>query len=86
MIVNGPPVIDHAHTPHLTHPTVRTMINAKSTKAQLLEYIGELQADLDIAEHRIANLQPVSFTNRLAQIREELAAAVNEMVDAIRYN
>ena len=58
------------------------MINSKSTKAQLLEYIGQLQADVDTLERQLAAVQPVSPTDRLTMIREEAAAAVN---DAIRF-
>ena len=58
------------------------MINSKSTKSQLLEYIGQLQADVDALERQLAAVQPVSPTDRLTMIREEVAAAVN---DAIRF-
>ena len=58
------------------------MINSKSTKAQLLEYIGQLQADVDTLERQLAAVQPVSPTDRLTMIREEVAAALN---DAIRF-
>ena len=82
MIANGPPVIDHGHTtPHPT-PQVTTMINSKSTKAQLLEYIGQLQADIDTLEQELIAARPVSPTDRLTLVREEIAAAVN---DAIRF-
>ena len=57
------------------------MINSKSTKAQLLQYIGELQADVDTLERQLQAAQPVSPSDRLTLIREEIASALN---DAIR--
>ena len=62
MIANGPPVIDHGHTtPHPT-PQENTMINSKSTKAQLLEYIGQLESDIDTLEQELIAARPVSPT------------------------
>ena len=50
-----------------------TAINSKATKAQLLEYIGELQADLDTAERKVAALE-VPFTERVGLIGNEIIA------------
>ena len=60
---------------------VYTMINSNSTNAHLLEHVEELEAQLQSAQLQLAQLQPVPFTERLATVRNELAAAVN---DAIR--
>lgn len=57
------------------------MINSKSTKAQLLEHVEELEAQLQSAQLQLAQLQPVPPSERLTAVRNELAAAVN---DAIR--
>ena len=58
------------------------MINSKSTKAQLLEHITELESTVLYLESELVASRPVSTTDRLTQIREEAAAAVN---DAIRF-
>jgi len=58
------------------------MINAKSTKAQLLEHIEAIEAQLQSAELQLAQLQPVPPMERLAAVRNEFSAAVN---DAIRF-
>ena len=58
------------------------MINSKSTKAQLLEHISELESTVLYLEGELIASRPVSPSDRLAMIREELAAAVN---DAIRF-
>ena len=54
------------------------MINSKSTKAQLLEYIGELQAEVDTLERALEQAQPVT----LSTVRDELASA---LTDAYRF-
>ena len=58
------------------------MINSKSTKAQLLEHITELESTVLYLEGELVASRPVSTTDRLNRIREEAAAAVN---DAIRF-
>ncbi len=55
------------------------MINAKSTKAQLLEYIGELQADLDTADRKLQAAQPVSIQDRFNAFRFEAVAMVRDV-------
>ena len=54
------------------------MINSKSTKAQLLEHIEELNALLIKAERELEASRPVT----LATVRDELAAAA---IDAYRF-
>lgn len=54
------------------------MINSKSTKAQLLEYIGKLQADVDSLERQLAASKPVTP----ATVLDELVSA---LTDAYRF-
>ena len=54
------------------------MINSKSTKAQLLEHISELEQTVIYLESELIASRPVT----LSTVRNELAAAVN---DAIRF-
>ena len=58
------------------------MYNAKSTKAQLLEHISQLESTVEYLEQELIAARPVSASDRLTTIREEIAAAVN---DAIRF-
>ena len=58
------------------------MINAKSTKAQLLEHISQLESTVQYLERELVASRPVSPADRLTLIREEAAAALN---DAIRF-
>ena len=57
-------------------------ITSKTTKAQLLQYIEELEAANEAASRALAASQPIPLGERLELIREELASAVN---DAIRF-
>ena len=50
------------------------MINSKSTKAQLLQYISELEEGIVAAEMEIVKLQPVPVRERLAAIGNEILA------------
>ena len=54
------------------------MINSKSTKQQLVDYIGELQAEIDTLERALERTKPVTLTT----VRDELASA---LTDAYRF-
>ena len=47
------------------------MINAKSTKAQLLEHISQLESTVQYLERELVASRPVSPADRLTLIREE---------------
>ena len=55
------------------------MINAKSTKAQLLEHIAEIEDQLQADQLQLAAAQPVSLTDRLAAFRNESVALVRDV-------